>query len=250
MTPTRRVAVLCFSVAITLVVLGIVTAFARFPGGYDWAYTVISKLASTRQNPDGARWLAGSLLVAVAFLWPVARYLAHAFSPEGVLPRVSVTAFKVGLGGAALLGIEGTFVLEFSRHVDKSHEAVALVTFLGFYGGVLGLFTHRIRQASVHLPVALLVVLPLVAIGVSQLVLYVDQRDLGWVAPDWRAMGVPIWLSFAFWQWLAVAFLVLGLGYLVASGPKGAGRLRNDPGKENVEPAEPPAEAAAPENQR
>ncbi len=28
-------------------------------------------------------------------------------------------------------------------------------------------------------------------------------------------MGVSFWLSFAFWQWLAVAFLWLGLGHLL-----------------------------------
>ncbi|MGH7481147.1 MAG: hypothetical protein ACRELV_03260, partial [Longimicrobiales bacterium] len=56
---------------------------------------------------------------------------------------------------------------------------------------------------------------PLVAVGVTQLALYLDQRDLGWVDAGWRAMGVPLWLSFAFWQWLAVALLWVGLGFLL-----------------------------------
>lgn len=248
--PSRRFALLSFSVAATAAAAGIVYAFARFPGGYDWAYTVISKLASVRQNPDGARWLAGSLLVAVAFLWPVARYFGRTYGREGALPRAAVVTLKVGLVGAALLGLEGTFVLEYSRRVDNAHEAVALVTFLGFYGGVLGLFAHRIRSGVRHALPALSVVLPLVAVGVSQLILYLDQRDLGWVGPDWRAMGVPVWLSFAFWQWLAVLFLGVGLGYLVASGPPRGGRsgpgLPSDPSGENVEVVHPAPGGSSP----
>jgi hypothetical protein len=113
--------------------------------------------------------------------------------------------------------LEGLFVLELSRRIPKSHEILALVTFLGFYGGVLGLYVHRIRQAISFLPPALMVLLPLCAVGVSQLVLYFDQRDLGWVETSWRELGVPFWLSFAFWQWLAVLFLGLGIGYLLVA---------------------------------
>jgi hypothetical protein len=45
----------------------------------------------------------------------------------------------------------------------------------------------------------------------------VRKRDDGsrQVNSDWRAMGVPFWLSFAFWQWLAVAMLGTGFGHLV-----------------------------------
>jgi len=33
-------------------------------------------------------------------------------------------------------------------------------------------------------------------------------------------MGIPIWLSFAFWQWLAIGFLWAGLGLLVLVGSR------------------------------
>ena len=62
---------------------------------------------------------------------------------------------------------------------------------------------------------ALLVAAPLAAIFVAQAVIYFDQRDLGWVDRSWREMGVSPLLSFAFWQWLAVAFLWAGLGHLL-----------------------------------
>lgn len=215
----KRGAVLCFAAAVLVVVGGLALAVDRYPGGFDWAYEVISSLASPRRNPDGGRWLAGSLLVAVAFLWPVANHFRRAFGSPDDGPVVPVAILRGGLVGGALLGIEGIFHLELSRHVHKAHELLALLTFLGFYGGVLGLYLHRIRETMSFLLPAAAVVLPLLAVGITQLVLYFDQRDIGWVGPDWREMGVPLWLSFAFWQWLAVAGLGIGLGYLVATSP-------------------------------
>ena len=67
-----------------------------------------------------------------------------------------------------------------------------------------------LRQRIYVFPV-LLVVTPMLAIGITQFWLYLDQRDLGWVDVGWREMGVPFWLSFAFWQWLAIGFLWVGL---------------------------------------
>jgi hypothetical protein len=207
-----------------VVVAGVAVAATRFPGGFDWAYTVISRLGSHTHNPTGAVWLSGSLLAAVMLLWPVAGHLGRA-GPDGAgRPRISLAALRVGLVGGALLGIEGVFALELSRLARKAHEILALMTFLGLYWGVLGLYVHRIRRTTSFLLPAFSVVVPLVAVGVSQLVLYFDQRDLGWVNSDWRELGVPLWLSFAFWQWLAVAFLGLGLGVLVAAREPGGSR--------------------------
>ena len=199
--------------------LGTVVAAAHFPGGYDWAYTVISWLASTRRNPVGARWLSGGALVGVVLLWPVTSYLLRAHATgEGKLPRAAVASLRVGLAGGAVLGVEGLLALRFSDHLHKAHEAVAIVTFLGFYGGVLGLYAHLIRDRLAALAPALLVILPLLAVGVTQLVLYLGQEELGWVRPEWREIGVPVWLSFAFWQWIAVVLLAVGLGYLAWAG--------------------------------
>ncbi len=196
-------------------------AVARFPGGFDWVYTVISRLASTRHNPDGARWLTGSLLATAILLWPVAGHLGRSFGPGQARPRLSMAALRIGLVGAVLLAIEGLTPLDLSRIARKAHEALALITFFALYLGILGLYVRRIRTARAFLWPALLVVLPLCAVGVTQLVLYLGQRDLGWVNTDWRDMGIPFWLSFAFWQWLAVAFLAVGLGLLVASAASG-----------------------------
>jgi hypothetical protein len=214
---------LCFAAAASSLILGGAVAAARFPGGFDWTYTVVSHLASTSRNPDGGRWVSGSLLMAVAFLWPVTHHLHRKFARTAPRPRASIAALRIGLIGGALLALEGLVGLDLSRLGRKGHEAVAVATFLGFYGGVLGLYFHRIRQAASFLVPALLVILPLCAVGVTQLALYLGQAELGWVNPGWREIGVPFWLSFAFWQWLAVAFLGMGLGTLVLTGDADGG---------------------------
>jgi hypothetical protein len=222
-----------YAAAVLAIALGIAIAFARFPGGYDWAYTVISKLASRRHNPDGAIWLCGGLLVAVLLLWRAVRPLGG--RPGGERPGAALIALRAGLIGAGLLAIEGLFSVNLSSFIRKGHELLALLTLLALYGGVLGLYAGRIRRDRPFLWPALLVLLPLVAVGLSQLALYFDQRDLGWVDTSWRELGVPIWLSFAFWQWTAVALLGAGLGHLIATAGAPAPRPARAPAGRGLE---------------
>jgi hypothetical protein len=211
----RHRALAWYGAAVYAVTTGVAVAMARYPGGFDWMYTVISRLASRNHNPDGGAWLSGGLLVGMLLLWPAASGLREPGGPPGL--RTAVAALRVGLIGGVLLAIEGLFAIDLSRIARKGHEILALVTLLALYGGILGLYVHRIRRDRRAPLTALLVVGPLIAIGLSQMALYFDQRDLGWVNTGWRELGVPLWYSFAFWQWLAVAVLGIGLGHLIAT---------------------------------
>jgi hypothetical protein len=211
----RHRALRYYSAASLVIVAGVVMAALPFPGGFDWMYTVISKLGSRSHNPGGGIWLSASLLCAVALLWPVAALLDNGSAAGAARARLPIAALRTGLIAAALLAVEGLLALDLSRVGRKAHEGLAIVAFLGLYGGVLGLHVQRMRHSAAFLWPAVLVVLPLCAVGLSQLALYFDQRELGWVSTAWRELGVPFWLSFAFWQWLAVALLGVGLGCLV-----------------------------------
>jgi len=211
-----------FGAAVLVLAGGVGAAAMHFPGGYDWMYVVISRLGSRSHNPTGALWLSGSLLVAVCLLWPVTNFLARGGSGASGSSRLAVAALRLGLLGGGLLALEGAFSLELSRFARKGHEAVALLTFGGLYAGVLGLYIGRLRQRVRSAWPALMVLVPLCAVALSQITLYFDQRNLGWVNTGWRELGIPFWLSFAFWQWLAVALLGAGLGYLVVFGSSAA----------------------------
>jgi hypothetical protein len=184
----------------------------------------MSALASRKHNPEGGLWFSLALGLSMLLLWPAVTYLRATADAR----HWPTAAFRLGIVCGIAMGIERLSFTHLSDLVYKAHELLAIGVFLGLYLGVLGHYVLRLRQDRSGLAGALAVGAPLAAIGITQAMLYFDQRDLGWVDHGWRAMGIPVWLSFAFWQWLAVALLWAGLGHLLWSAqPEGArGRLR------------------------
>lgn len=215
-SPTAQRAVRAFAFAFVAFCAGAALSARGYPERpYDWMYVVMSALASRKHNPDGGHWFALGLAIAMLALWPVVRWLqARAAGPT---PRWPFRALRVAIACGVAMGIEWIAFDHLSDYVHKAHEALALGVFLGLYLGVLGLYLARLRRDPRAWLGSALVLAPLLAIGLTQLALYLDQRDLGWVDAGWRALGIPVWLSFAFWQWVAVAALWAGLGHLVWS---------------------------------
>ncbi len=212
-----RAAWLGYGLGLAVFLLGIERAASAYPDSFDWTRTVVSALASQKHNPDGSAWFAGGLALAVALLWPATNRLRPPAGRWDGWARVSIVTLRAGLVFGMLVGVERLLIHHLSDLVRKGHEAIALLAFLGLYLGVFGLYVHRARQKTACVWAVLPVLVPLVAIGLSQLALYLDQRDLGWVDRDWREEGAPVWLSFAFWQWLAVAVLWGGIGHLLVT---------------------------------
>lgn len=191
---------------------GFILAARHYPGGFDWVYTVISALASQKRNPQGSAWFAAGFGLSMALLWPYVSSLKKnlcTFLPASA--EIAIAILRLGLICGVILGVERLVIHDLSAWVYKAHELLGLFAFLGFYFGLLGLLILVMLRQRIYVFPVLLVASPLVAIGITQLWLYLDQRDLGWVDISWREMGVPLWLSFAFWQWLAIVFLGLGL---------------------------------------
>jgi len=194
---------------------GSVLAALHYPGGYDWVYTVASALASQKHNPTGSFWFASALVLAMALLWPYVsafKQARHATFPA--TEKFAIAALRTGLICGALLGLERLLIHNLSDWVYKAHELLGLLTFLGLYLGILALLVLAMHRQRIYAFPVLMIATPLLAIGVTQFWLYLDQRDLGWVDTSWREMGIPFWLSLAFWQWLAIGFLWPGLGLL------------------------------------
>ena len=152
----------------------------------------------------------------MALLWPYVSDLKKIILPTHRFTRPGFVFLRVGLVCGFLMGLERILVYEWSDMgvFDKTHEILAILTFAGLYfGSIVILVNLGYRNRNLLLPIAMVLV-PVVAIAASQLYLYFDQRNLGWVNVQWREMGIPVWLSFAFWQWLAVVFLYISLGFL------------------------------------
>lgn len=210
------IAASAFALALATFWVGVVMAARHFPDPpFDWMYRVVSELASRKHNPPGGHWFSIALGLSMLALWPVVSCLRETVGER----RWPIVALRAGVLFGVAVGIERLVFVRLSSIVDNGHEALAVGAFAGLYTGMLGLYWQRVRLG---LTGALVVAAPLAAIFVTQIVIYFDQRDLGWVDHGWREMGVSPWLSFAFWQWLAVAFLWLGLGHLLWSSRYGA----------------------------
>ena len=211
----RRNAIRWYLASLGVFVTACYLAADRYPGGFDWVYTVASALASQKHNPDGSTWFAAGLGLAMLLLWPCVSALKNTFQPPAsAATGFAITALRAGLVCGVLLGLEKLLIRDMSRWVYKAHEVLALLAFMGLYIGVMAILVQAMMRRRLYMLPLLLVAGPLAAIAITQFWLYLDQRDLGWVDTSWRDMGIPPWLSFAFWQWLAIGFLWLGLGLL------------------------------------
>lgn len=207
---------------------GLVQAALLYPGGYDWVYTVASALASQKHNPTGSFWFASALVLAMILLWPYVSAIKQARNPAfPATEKFAIGALRTGLICGALLGLEKLLIHNLSDWVYKTHEFLGLLTFLGLYSGILTLLVLAMHRQRIYAFPVIMLTSSLLAIGINQFWLYLDQRNLGWVDTSWREMGIPFWLSFAFWQWIAIGFLWLGLGLLWFT-------LRNDYDRHNV----------------
>jgi hypothetical protein len=115
-----------------------------------------------------------------------------------------------------LVGAERIVFLHFSDLVHKGHEYVALVAFLAIYAGVLTFEIDQVRRRTTGWSVTALVLFPIVTVGIGLLVLYLGQRQVGWMDDDWRRWHRPFWAQLAFWQWLALAALWVGMGHVLS----------------------------------
>ncbi|HWN06774.1 MAG TPA: hypothetical protein VNO53_06390 [Steroidobacteraceae bacterium] len=205
------IAASAFVLAVATFWAGVVMAAQFFPDApFDWMYRVVSELASRKHNPQGGYWFSIALGLSMLALLPVVSCLQKTVGER----RWPIVALRAGVLFGVVVGVERLVFVRLSSIVDNGHEALAVGAFAGLYVGMLGLYWQRVRLGRTG---ALVVAAPLAAIFITQILIYFDQRDLGWVDHGWREMGVSPWLSFAFWQWLAVAFLWFGLGHLLWS---------------------------------
>ena len=97
MGATLRIARTGYALATLSLAAGVLLAARAYPGGFDWAYTVMSSLASLKHNPDGARWFSLALAFSMLLLWPLTGMLRDTAPHRSRLARFSVGALRTGL---------------------------------------------------------------------------------------------------------------------------------------------------------
>ena len=192
-------------------------AALRYPSEYDWRYMPLSNLFSASRNPAGYLWASmGIVLCSLCELCWVAIFAQS-------WPHANASGRPSGLRAIQL----GSFCMACSAALPRSllplrkgHELLTLLAFTGLCLGLVRLMFQTIeriflrrqrdfmgnsrRYASVLAGSA---VLPILLAGLAQAYVFYALPALHWVNLSWRAHGVPVYLSFAFWEWITVAVL-------------------------------------------
>jgi hypothetical protein len=191
---------------------GLWMASWRYPSEYDWRYMTISSLVYADRNPDGYQWAWGGLMLSAlgGLCWTTVRARDWRQAGAGRLP---ITIWALVLGYVCMVCC--ALLPERLLRVPKGHEMLALAAFFGLCIGIVQLtfqaaersFRPRTRSfasgprfyAGVLAGVALS---PILLAGIAPAYVSYALPELPWVGLEWRARGVPVYLSFAFWEWI------------------------------------------------
>jgi hypothetical protein len=189
----------------------------RYPSEYDWRYITISSLLYPDRNPAGYLWAwTGIVLCALGGLYSTVG-LAQSW-PRWGTRGLPAGLWALGFGFIAMLCC--ALLPERILPIPKGHEALALAAFIGVCIGLAHLtFDAAQRSARTRgLPgdprayagvLAGLLVSPAALAGLTQAYVAIARPTLPWVGLAWRARAIPIYLSFAFWEWLTCAIFSL-----------------------------------------
>jgi hypothetical protein len=210
MTP---VGVLAFWVSMWL-------AGRSYPSEYDWRYITISSLVYPQRNPQGYLWArAGIALCGLAGMYWTVQRIRSAQPPASAARRAGVAALGLGYLSMACCALLPAQQLGIAR----AHDALALLAFIGICIGLTSCTFRAIeRGRSRGLRAAIVAgaaLSPILLAAVAQAYVSHALPSLRWVNLSWRARGIPAFLSFAFWEWVACAVFSVYMVALSAVAP-------------------------------
>ena len=198
-------------------------AARQYPAEYDWRYATISSLVYPERNPAGHLWASTGIALCglLGLGWIVGLASTHVTRGAGRFPGWA-WSLAVGYGCmAAAAGLPERLV-----PIPKGHEILALTAFFCLCGGTVRLtyvlLARAFARRRTRSPgaarayagvIAGFALSPIILAAVAQAYVSCALAALPWVSLSWRAMGVPPYLSFGFWEWVTCAVLS---GYTVA----------------------------------
>lgn len=194
----------------------LVLAAASFPRGYDWHRTVISSLASPRDNPHAYGIACAGLALSGLLLIPFPFFLQRRL--ESVAPKMTAWAGKFFLLGAAGLTLSALIVPGHYRilGLGRTHEHFAQISGVAFCLSLLLYFGATLRLPSslrlLRIMAALLVILPVTALIVSRLSLLLSYEFA--TRPVYHAVRASLFNSLALWEWIGAVCIYLFLALM------------------------------------
>jgi hypothetical protein len=196
---------------------GLWMAEKRYPSEYDWRYMTISSLVYPDRNPGGYLWAWGGIILCG--LGGLCWVAVQVWNREQENARGQPTGtWALGLGYICMVccALLPVWVV----HIRKSHDLLALLAFVGVCIGTVQLtfqaVDRRLRSRALSFPgsprvyawvLAGAPLLPILLVGAAQAYVSHALPQLPWVGLEWRALGVPMYLSFAFWEWVTCVVL-------------------------------------------
>jgi hypothetical membrane protein len=230
----RRITIWLIHPITALIGLGVcffgslILAATFFPHGYDWRYTVISSLASPRDNPHAYGIACAGLAVSGLLVIPFAFFLQKRLGPFA--PKLTCWAGKLLLLGAICLTLSALIVPGHYRilGIGRAHEHLAQTSSVAFCLSLLLYF-----GAILHLPssfallrflASIVVILPVTALTVSRLSVVLAYAFCS--STVFHTVKVSLWSSLALWEWIGAFCIYLFLGLMTLAWP-GVGRQSN-----------------------
>jgi hypothetical protein len=190
---------------------GLYLASRRYPSEYDWRYLTISSLLYPERDPRGYWWAWGGLIACAlgGLCWVSVLVRGVEWQSKKMRPGI----YALAAGFVCMVGCAvwpGALL-----RLPRGHDLLALLAFIGICMGTVHLSYARIEQhwrehrcASRNAAKfcaalgAAGVLLPLFLEAITQADVAQAFPHLPWVGLEWRARGVPAYLSFAFWEWI------------------------------------------------
>jgi hypothetical protein len=194
---------------------GLWAASRRFPSEYDWRYMTISSLLYPDRDPDGYAWAWGGVVLCASggLCWVAALVAANRVTE----PRSSPAGIRA-LGFGYICMVCCALWPGRLLQLPRGHDLLALLAFVAICVGTVHLtylaVARNLRRCSPDFPtraravggvVAGAPLLPILLVGLTQADVAHAFPHLPWVGLEWRARGVPWYLSFAFWEWSTCA---------------------------------------------
>jgi hypothetical protein len=196
---------------------GMLMAARRYPSEYDWRYMPVSNLLSSGRAPAGYLWAStGVVLCSLCGLcWTAVLARRWKHEDAGDRPR-GIRALQFGY----FCMICAAALPDWLLPIQKGHEILAVLAFAGLCFGMVRLMfqtiertvLRRMRRFIGHarLYAAILAgaaVLPVLLAGLAQAYVHYMFPEIHWVSLSWRSRGMPVYLSFAFWEWVTCVVL-------------------------------------------
>ena len=200
---------------------GVTVAASRYPVEYDWRYMTVSSLLAADRNPAGYLCSAAGIVACgcLGFAWAtlLVRSARRSKAPAGL---GGLRAFQFGYLCTALAAALPDRLVP----LPKAHEVFAVLAFAGLTYGIVRTFqtgvVRRIRSGGEGgrlwaVAIVCAVVSPVLLAASAQAYVFFARPELPWVNLSWRSRGVPLYLSFAFWEWVTCGVLAAYLAILL-----------------------------------